>query len=68
MKIEYNNMGMMPLGDLEPGDCFQFDGELFIRTDADYDRVRVVLLENGHEHLAEKLTMVVRVNAKVVVE
>ncbi len=67
MKIEDTRMGM-ELGDLEPGDCFSYDGELFIRTNADDGDVRVVLLENGQEHIWGEKTPVVKVNAKVVVE
>lgn len=67
MKIEDKRM-TMPLGDLESGDCFQCDGELFIRTNCDDCGVRIVLLENGHEYVWGKETMVVRTNAKVVLE
>lgn len=73
MKIEKNNANLCFFKDVEIGECFEYDGNICLRTrglmiDGTHC-YNVVALETGiHRHFDDNDKVIIHKNAKVVIE
>ena len=66
MKVE--DRVLMPLREVEPGDCFRYAGKLCIKAYTPNNLTQIVNLDTGSVYSCGEMIPVEKVNAKVVVE